>query len=454
MPTTDRLAPLDLDVHPRRAVEVTFDAPQVSSDGGWLLLRALEERLGLCAQLAELVPDKRAPTRVVHSRLEQIRQRVFQIALGYEDQDDATSLRTDPLARAMCDRLPDDELGLSSQPTLSRLEHAVRARDVARMQQLLEDDYVCSLPDDTTTVVLDIDSTDDPTHGQQPFSFFHGHYGHAMYFPLLVFDGEGRLASVRLRPGNAGNHRYSTPLIVRLVRKVKARFPQAMVVVRADSGFCTPHMLDALESLHDEYGDVDYVLGLQRNVKLVAAVADSLAEAAARQTHATAATRVYSSLLYQTRTWRRPRYVVAKAEQLGDKPNPRFVVTSLDHVPPQMLYENGYCGRGDAENRIKDFKNALGGDRLSCTTYVANAFRLLLHAFAYRLLDALRDKVAAVAPALGKAQFDTLRLRLLKVAAIVRQSVRRISVALSKAFPLASVFRQVAARLVAPTLAA
>lgn len=354
----------------------------------------------------------------------------------------------------MCDRLPDDELGLSSQSTLSRLEHAVHARDVMSMQQLLEDDYVCSLPEDTTAVVLDLDATDDPTHGQQPLSFFHGHYGHAMYFPLLVFDGEGRLASVRLRPGNAGNNRFSTPLIVRLVRKLKARFPQAMVVVRADSGFCTPQLLDALEALDRELGDVDYVLGLQRNVKLVAAIAAPLAEAATRQARSTDAARVYSSLLYQAKSWRRARYVVAKAEQLGDKPNPRFVVTSLEHVPPQMLYENGYCGRGDAENRIKDFKNALAGDRLSCTTYVANAFRLLLHAFAYRLLDALRDEVAAIAPAFGQAQFDTLRLRLLKVAAIVRQSVRRITIALSKAFPLASLFRQVAARLAAPLLAA
>jgi hypothetical protein len=330
----------------------------------------------------------------------------------------------------------------------------VGARDVAHIQQLLEDDYVCSLPDDTTTVVLDLDATDDPTHGQQPLSFFHGHYGHAMYFPLLVFDGDGRLASVRLRPGNAGNNRYSTPLIVRLVRKLKARFPQAMVVVRADSGFCTPRLLDALESLDRELGDVGYVLGLQRNTKLQEAIAETLAEAAARQRHATDTTRVYSSLLYQAKTWSRPRYVVAKAEQLGDKPNPRFVVTSLDHVPPQMLYENGYCGRGDAENRIKDFKRALAGDRLSCTTYVANAFRLLLHAFAYRLLDALRDEVAAVAPTLGQAQFDTLRLRLLKVASIVRQSVRRITVALAQAFPLAAVFREVAARLATPALAA
>jgi hypothetical protein len=274
-----------------------------------------------------------------------------------------------------------------------------------------------------------------------------------MYFPLLVFDGEGRLASVRLRPGNAGNNRYATPLLTRLIRAIKARLPQAMVVVRADSGFCTPRLLDALEALDRELGDVHYAIGLEKNVRLVTQIADALTEAAATQRATHRPARVFTSLAYQAKSWRRERYVVAKAEQLGDKPNPRFDVTTLDHVSPRLLYENGYCGRGDAENRIKDFKRALAGDRLSCTTYVANAFRLLLHAFAYRLLDALRDQLVPLAPALAKGQFDTVRLRLLKVAAHVRQSARRICVTLPRSFPLASVFRALAARLAAPTAA-
>ena len=176
-----------------------------------------------------------------------------------------------------------------------------------------------------------------------------------------------------------------------------------MVVVRADSGFCTPRLLDALEALDRELGDVHYAIGLEKNVRLVTQIADALTEAAATQRATHRPARVFTSLAYQAKSWRRERYVVAKAEQLGDKPNPpRFVVTTLDHVSPRLLYENGYCGRGDAENRIKDFKRALAGDRLSCTTYVANAFRLLLHAFAYRLLDALRDQLVPLAPALAK----------------------------------------------------
>jgi Transposase DDE domain group 1 len=452
MPTTPCLPQVRLDFHPLRAVDLTFDAPQTSSDGGVLLLRQLDEHLGLCTRIAKALPDARAPERVVHSRLEQVRQRVFQIALGYEDQNDANALRLDPLLRASCDRLPSDPRGLSSQPTLSRLEHAVDARDVVRLQRELEADYVASLAEDTDVVVLDLDSTSDPTHGQQPLSFFHGHYDCSMYFPLLVFDGEGQLASVRLRPGNAGNNRYATPLMVRLVRAIKARFPNANVVVRADSGFASPRLLAALEVLDRDLGAVDYVIGLAKNSHLVALVADEMAEAAARARPSGGVARVFTSLAYQAKSWGHARHVVARVEHLVDKPNPRFVVTTLTHVPARMVYERAYCGRGDAENRIKDFKNALEGDRLSCTTYVANAFRLLLHAFAYRLLDGLRTHLKVVAPELGRAQFDTIRLRLLKVAAHVRQSVRRIAVALPNSFGMAHVFAQVAARLEALTL--
>ena len=282
-----------------------------------------------------------------------------------------------------------------------------------------------------------MDATADPTpRSATPSLSFTATTAIRCTSPLLVFDGEGRLASVRLRPGNAGNNRYATPLLTRLIRAIKARLPQAMVVVRADSGFCTPRLLDALEALDRELGDVHYAIGLEKNVRLVTQIADALTEAAATQRATHRPARVFTSLAYQAKSWRRERYVVAKAEQLGDKPNPpRFVVTTLDHVSPRLLYENGYCGRGDAENRIKDFKRALAGDRLSCTTYVANAFRLLLHAFAYRLLDALRDQLVPLAPALAKGQFDTVRLRLLKVAAHVRQSARRICVTLPRSFP-------------------
>lgn len=447
MPATPCLPHLRLDFHPLRHLDLDFSAPHSSSDGGLLLLRQLDQRLGFLPRLAALLPDARDPAKVAHSRLEQLRQRVFQIACGYEDQNDAQTLRHDPLFRLACDRLPDEPRGLSAQSTLSRLEHLVRAKEVVALQRALEDDYVSSLPDDTTAIVLDLDSTADPTHGQQQLSFFHGHYEAHIYFPLLVFDHEGRLVSVRLRAGNAGNNKYATALVGRLVRKLKTRFPSVLVALRADSGFCNPRLLDALDQLDAQWGGVSYVIGVETNPVLQRLAADALAHAKAEHDETHRAARRFATVSYGARTWSRERSVVIKAEYLTDKPNPRFVVTNLAEFPPRLLYENGYCGRGNAENRIKDFKNALRSDRLSDTTYVANAFRLLLHAFAYRLLDGLRREVAEVSPKHGSLQMDTLRGRLLKVAAVVTQSVRRVVVSLPSTYPLAEVWRGVARRL-------
>jgi hypothetical protein len=445
MPPTPCPPPLRFDFHPQRNVDLTFDAPQTSSDGGLLLLRQVDDHLGLSALIAAHVPDARDPSRIEHSRQEQVRQRVLAIALGYEDQNDAAALRLDPLLRLACDRMPEDARALSSQPTLSRLEHAVDARHVVRLTRALEADYVASLPENTEHVVLDLDSTDDPTYGQQPLSFFNAYYNHYIYFPLLVFDDAGKLVSVRLRPGNAGNNRYATPLLVRIVRAIKKRFPDASVVVRADSAFSTPRLLDALEELDQTLGDVHYVIGLSKNQNLLALAASAL-EMVATPISSTPR-RTFTSFLYRAGSWSRARYVVAKAEHLGDKSNPRFIVSTLDPISARMLYEQGYCGRGEAENHIKDFKSALAGDRLSCTTYVANAFRLILHACAYRLVDALRREVAEVEPSFGQVQMDTLRLRFLKVAAHLRTSVRRIAIALPSSFGLAELFARVAARL-------
>lgn len=447
VPTTECLPQVRLGFHPNRPIDLLFDQPETSSDGGALLLRQVDERLGLCKLLAGLLPDGRDPRKVVHSRLEQVRQRVFQIALGYEDGNDATTLRQDRLLKAACDRLPEDRHGLSSQPSLSRLEHAVTARDVVQLQRAMERTYVAELPADTTVVVLDLDTTADPTHGQQPLTFFNAHYDQTIYFPVLLFDDEGRLVSVRLRPGNAGNYRYSAPLLERVIRLIKARFPAAQVVVRGDGGFCAPRVLDRLDALADELGDVEYLFGIPKNAALERLAVDAMAEASARHAATGRAARVFTSFEYRARSWSRERHVVAKAEHLPLGPNPRFIISSFDGFPPHVLYEWGYCGRGQAENYIKDFKNALAADRLSCTTYVANAFRLLLHAAAYRLLFALRTHVGTVAPELATVQFDTLRLRLLKVAARVTQRVRRLVVSLPRVFPLAHIFRAVAASL-------
>ena len=425
--------------HPEKRIHVAFDAPHVSSDGGLLLLCRAEGVVRICEKLAAILPDVRDQDRVVHSRLEQLKQRVFMIACGYEDCADADSLRHDPLFKTACDSTPRDERGLSCQSTLSRLENLVGARTVVEVQQLFEDEYVAALPDDTDVVVLDIDATADETHGHQQLAMFHGFYDHYIYHPVFVFDDEGRLVSFRLRAGNKHASKYGAPLLDRIIRKIKARFPDCQIVVRADSGFCVPRMLRTLERLHDELGDVDYVLGIARNQVLERTIDE--AKALARQLYEASGrrARVFTDFFYAAGTWEWERWIVAKAEhgRLGE--NPRFVISTLTDFPPETVYR-AYCGRGACELYIKDFKNALFADRLSCTSFVANAFRLCLHAAAYRLMTAVRDRAGEVSPRLGRCQFDTLRLKLLKIGALISESVRRIRVRLSRSHPLSDVF--------------
>ena len=440
---------LSLEFHPTVPITVPFDAPQISSDGGVVLLRQMDERLGLSERLAALLPDEREARKIRHARREQVRQRLYQIALGYADCNDADRLRQDPLLKSVCGRPPAGG-GLSSQPTLSRLENAVDARTLRAVLREIEEQYVRSFTPAPEVIVLDIDSTDDPTHGQQQLSFFHGYYDHHMYHPLLLFDGEsGQLVSAVLRPGNAHAARGAMGVLRRIIRRLKQRFPQVQIVVRGDSAFAVPRLLRLFEELDQELGGVAYVVGLAQNAVLLRQGAGALAEARTRFGATRHAVQHFDAFACTAESWPRARRIVMKAEITEQGENPRFVVTSLTEVAPALLY-HAYCERGQCENCIKDFKNALQADRLSCHTFVANFFRLLEHAAAYVLLHALRTQVAPLAPRLGRAQFDTLRLSLLKVAALVSHSTRRLLVRLPHAFPLAALFRQLAQTLAAP----
>jgi len=449
---TECVPQLSLDFHPGSPVTLRFDAPQISSDGGALLLRQVDDRLGLSAWVAAALPDRRCPQRVIHDRREQVRQRLYQIALGYEDCNDATQLRHDPVLKTVCDREPEEDLGLSSQPTLSRLENAVDMATIKRLLEGLEDSWVAELGADTTEVVLDIDTTDDPTHGGQQLSFFHGYYDHHIYHPLLLFDGEGQLVSALLRPGNVHAGRGALSILQRVIGKLKARFPRVQVVVRADAGFALPRVFAGLERLNAELGGIDYLIGIAKNPALLRLAEPALQAAEDQHAHCRHHVRDCSTVRYAAASWPHERTVVLKAEVSAKGRNPRFVVTTLEGFEATLLYD-AYCARGQSENYIKDLKNALAADRLSCSSFVANCLRLLLHAAAYRLMRALRQAVATVRSDLGQAQFDTLRLRLLKVAALVRRSVRRLWIHLPAAFPLAAVFRQLAEQLAAPRAA-
>jgi hypothetical protein len=454
-PTTVCIAPIELQFQGRR-VQVVDDAPTISSDGGVLLLRQLDDKLGLTAAFTRLLPDDRSAERVRHSRDEQLRQRVYQICLGYEDCNDADWLRTDPALRLACGA---ENGELSSQPTLSRFENAITGRELNQLRRQYEQQYVESLDPATTLVVLDIDATDDATHGNQQLAFFHGFYDQHMFHPLLVFDAvSGQLVTALLRPGKAHGGKGAIGTLTRLIRAIRARCPDAAIVVRGDSAFAGPRLLERLEQLNTELGDVDYVLGLVTNSRLVG-MAEPLRSSVAEQfADRKQFVRRFNWMSYAAGSWPAERAVIVKVEHSWRGENPRFVVTSLDGFPPELIYDAAYCPRGQSENFIKDFKNALRADRLSCHRFVANAFRLFLHAVAYRLMLALRSVVATVAPVvapdddtkplpLATAQMDTLRLRLLKVAVLVVSSVRRVLIRLPRSFPLATAFLAVARAL-------
>lgn len=453
-PTTDCTPSARLSIDDR-PIDLRCDVPHLSSDGGAVLLRQLDDQLGLSASFVPLLEDARHPGRIVHSRLEQLRQRVYQIGMGYEDCNDGDWLRKDPMLQVACGA---ENKKLSSQPTLSRFENAITGRELNRLWREFERQYVDALDAGTTLVVLDIDSTDDPTHGDQQLSFFHGFYDQHMYHPLVVFDAlSGQLVTALLRPGRVHAAKGAAGMLTRLIRQIRRHCPHAAILVRGDSAFAMPKLMLRLERLNDELGGVDYVLGLAKNARLMK-FAEPLRSAAADQFHDTRRfVRRFTWLSYAAKTWPVERDVVTKVEYGSRGENPRFVVTTLRGFPPQTIYDIAYCPRGQSENFIKDYKNAIGADRLSCHRFIANAFRLFLHAVAYRLMHALRATLAEVAPEtecvdtdhvrLGVAQMDTIRVRLLKVAALVTSSVRRILIRLPRAFPLAHVFVAVADRL-------
>jgi hypothetical protein len=389
-------------------LEAAFDAGRLTSDGGLPWLAEADAELGVCEALAAEVPEwRRGPVR--HSLGTLVRQRVYQIACGYEDQDDADTLRGDPLLKVACGRLPESGADLASQPTLSRLENAADRGACYRLARALVGVYLRERERDgvPTRIRLDLDGTDDPAHGEQEGVRYHGYYRQHMYHPLLVFDGDtDQLIAAVLRPGNAHGSRGVVAILKRLVAALRARWPGVGIELRADSGFAIPALYDYCEAER-----IAYTIGLAPNARREALAAPLLAEAERRHAETGAKVRLAGAASYQAKTWPRPRRVVFKAEVLAKGPNTRFVVTS--HTDDPLAVYDRYVDRGEVEQWIGDFKLACFADRLSCHAFWANQFRLLLHAAAYWLLDTLRRWLARLG--VPRLQLDTLRLRLLKI---------------------------------------
>ncbi len=419
---------------------VDFLGGRLTSDGGWPWVAEADQALGLCAALAAVVPEYRR-RRGRHTRLDLLRQRIYQIAAGYEDQNDADTLRSDPLLKLVCGRLPESDPDLASQPTFSRLENAFSARDCYRLAEALGEVYLRERECDgvPARIVLDLDSTDDPTHGEQEGSAYHGYFRQHMYHPLLVFDGEtGQFITAILRPGTAHAGHGALAILRRLVRRLRARWPHVAIELRADAGFAKPEIY-----AYCEREGIAYTIGLVPNARLERLAAPLLADAQARQAAADGATvRLLAETPYQAGSWPHERRVIIKAEALVKGPNTRFVVTTRTD-PPEALYA-WYTDRGETENWIKDLKTACFADRLSCHRFLANQVRLLLHGAAYWLLDTVRRWLVAAGSA--RMQLDTLRLRLIKIGGRVRQLATRVHLRLASNHPSEPLWYRLATR--------
>jgi hypothetical protein len=445
-----------------KPIHYQFDEPHSSSDGGALLLKAADQKLQLTAALAACLVDGRQSAKVKHSLEDLLRQRIYGLASGYADTNDAARLAHDPIFKLLLDRSPITGAELSSQPTLSRFENSIGSKENYRLALALARSVIARqqkrLRGKVRHVTIDLDPTDDPTHGQQQFTFFNAHYDTYCYLPLLGFlsfndEPEQYLVTALLQPGKAtGKDGVVVGLLERLVSLVRAAFPRATIKLRLDGGFACPQMFDYLDSVPR----LEYVCGLAKNAVLARKAEPLLVTARklAQQTNKLAqqtkkSARVFGECRYQAKSWEQPRRVIIKAEIVYNlrgepKDNPRFVVTNQRQTP-KFIYKKAYCSRGEIENRIKELHHGLELDRTSCPRFWANQFRVLLTAAAYALMQEIRRQARRTT--LARAQVSTLREHLFKLSARIEESVRRIVVHLPQSFAYAHEWTRIARQL-------
>ncbi len=421
----------------RRVIEADFSGGDLSSDGGLLLLRQVDEVLGLSHAAAAAIPDPRDPERIRHGLRELLAQRLYGLCCDYEDLNDHKALRDDLLMQTAVGR---DE-SLASAPTFSRLDNrATRAQAVA-LHGVLLDQFVASQASESEELVLDIDASDVPRHGTQELRQFHAYYDHHCYLPLYVFCGQAMLACV-LRPSKIDGAKHAAAVIKLIVTRLRQTWPNTRFIVRADSGFCRRRLLQWCER-----SGVSYIVGLARNARLQLAV--EVAEASLADAYQASGTkqRLIGEFSYAAKSWSHERRVITRLEYGDQGTNPRFVVTNLEGQP-DALYDGLYCQRGEAENRIKEAQLDLFGTRASCSRFIANQFRLLLAALAYTLMQRLRS-LTLRGSELERASAATIRVRLLKIGAAILRNTRRVRVMLASHHPLRELFAVAAARLAA-----
>lgn len=433
------------------SVRADFDGGAMSSDFGALLLRGADQQIGLIARLVNAIHDKRHPSYIEHPMADLLSQRIFQTACGYIDGNDANSLRFDPMFKLAVGRAPlPEDTDLASGPTFSRLENSLTTKDIYRLSKCFVDAFIASYALPPSLIVLDMDHSEDATHGQQELAFYNHHYGSYCYLPLFVFEGiSGKLVTAVLRPGKRPTGKENAAIIKRVLRLIRQAWPETHIVLRGDGHFSNPELM----ALCDTDPNLDFIFGLAGNKALSPKATPLLEQARAlhRARCANArnnkeaepsATRLYEDVTYRAGSWPRAYRVVLKAEVMALGENPRFVVTSLADPTPDMLYKDLYCARGQDENFIKAVKNDLASDRTSDHAFLANHLRLFYSCAAYVLIHSLRDNTLAHTE-LAKAQPMTIILKLFKLAVRVVQYKDRIKLSLPSACPVRELLARV-----------
>ena len=427
-----------------KKVTADFEGGVVTSNAGLLLLREVERNVGIIRRLAQCISDNRDQRYVDHQIQELITQRVMQIACGYEDADDSDTLRFDPALKIACDRAPINGEALGSQPTMSRLENAISRTALYRMGVALVEHFLDSYRRAPKKIIIDIDDTDDPTHGAQQMSMFNAYYDEYCYMPLHIYEGySGKLICTVLRPGKRPTGEEVAAIMKRVLMRIRKRWPKVRIVVRGDSHFSGPEMFEVCRKTRRCY----FVFGLSSNHMLASVVEDSVQWMEMGYKKGQKKVRTFTEFSYQAKSWLRPYRVVCKIEVNDQGRNVRFIVTDMNGHGAQRMYDESYCGRGEMENFIKNHKNALHSDRTSCPRFEANQFRLFLHSAAYVLMYALAHK-GLRGTELARAQFDTIIMKVLKIGAQVVEKITRVRIHFPTSCPTKSLYGQVHRNLV------
>jgi len=414
-----------------KKIEADFDGGEVSSDAGLLFLRETEAKHGIIRRVANVLHDRRHQSYITHDLLELFSQRVFQIASGYEDANDCDDLRKDPIIKIACEKLPLSEEELSSQPTMCRFENAPSRTDLYRLGEALVDLFIDSYKRAPEGIILDLDDTDDETHGHQQLRLFNAFHDMFCYMPMHIYEGKsGKLITAILRPGKRPSGKEIVSILKRIVKKIRDAWPDVGIMIRGDSHYGAPEVYDFCKG-----EDLKYIFGLTPQNPMWKEAEELIEEAKKHHTFHKETIKLFGEFEYQAKSWSKPLRVIYKAEHNHRGPNTRFIVTNLEHSRRRFIYQTAYSGRGNMELYIKEHKNHLFSDRTSCTSFEANQFRLFLHSVAYVLMHSFRE-LHLRGTEFARAQFNTIRLKLIKIGARVRQMSTRVKVHLPSSFPL------------------